>query len=258
MPGTAKKEPKMSVRTPGTLQIIAQRGISRQAPENTVAAFVKCLELRIDWFHAEVRSLADGSLVVMGDPTVDRTTNGQGQVAKLDFSAVRRLDAGIGFDPKFRFERVPELATVIELANATPLSVSLELKDESRDSLSVAVRGLAQLKDASKALISSYRPTSLAFLQRECPQIPRGLRVSRGRLHSDLSSVLAEAVAVDCHVIFAEEHALSSESIATVTEAGFQVIAWTVDSVERARELATWGVTGVVSQNPEKIRDAGL
>jgi glycerophosphoryl diester phosphodiesterase len=94
--------------------IVAHRGLLRHAPENTIANFRACLELRIG-FEFDVERTRDGHLVCIHDGTVDRTTNGHGKVADLTLEAIRQLDAGSWFDPKFAGEKVPMIDEVLSL-----------------------------------------------------------------------------------------------------------------------------------------------
>jgi glycerophosphoryl diester phosphodiesterase len=117
-------------RTP---RIVAHRGLLRHAPENTVANFRACLELRIG-FEFDVRATRDGQLVCLHDPTLDRTTSGTGPVSARSLAEVRRLDAGRWFDPAFAGERVPTVEEVLTLLAEYPRSdvlVAVDLKAEN-------------------------------------------------------------------------------------------------------------------------------
>jgi glycerophosphoryl diester phosphodiesterase len=94
--------------------IVAHRGLLQHAPENTLANFRACLELRLG-FEFDVQRAKDGHLVCIHDDTVDRTTKGTGKVADLTLEEIRRLDAGSWFDPKFAGERVPTVEEVLAL-----------------------------------------------------------------------------------------------------------------------------------------------
>lgn len=94
--------------------IVAHRGLLLHAPENTLANFRACLELRIG-FEFDVQRTKDGQLVCLHDDTVDRTTNGTGKVAELSLDEIRRLDAGSWFDPKFAGKPVPTIEEVMKL-----------------------------------------------------------------------------------------------------------------------------------------------
>jgi glycerophosphoryl diester phosphodiesterase len=94
--------------------IVAHRGLLLHAPENTLANFRACLELRIG-FEFDVQRTKDGILVCLHDNTVDRTTNGKGRVADLTFKQIRELDAGQWFDPRFVGQKVPTVEEVLKL-----------------------------------------------------------------------------------------------------------------------------------------------
>jgi glycerophosphoryl diester phosphodiesterase len=94
--------------------IVAHRGLLQHAPENTLANFRACLELRLG-FEFDVQRTKDGQLVCIHDDTVDRTTDGTGNVAELTLEQIRRLDAGSWFDSKFAGEKVPTLEEVLSL-----------------------------------------------------------------------------------------------------------------------------------------------
>jgi len=94
--------------------LVAHRGLLRHAPENTLANFRACLELRFG-FEFDVERTKDGQLVCIHDGTVDRTTNGTGKVSELTLAQMRELDAGSWFDPKFAGEKVPTIDEVLKL-----------------------------------------------------------------------------------------------------------------------------------------------
>ena len=105
---------------PGELPgIIGHRGLLQAAPENTLAGFRGCLEMRVG-FEFDVRRTKDGKLVCLHDETLDRTTNGKGRLRDLAFAEVRKLDAGNWFDPDFRDQRVPSVEEIRALMAEYP------------------------------------------------------------------------------------------------------------------------------------------
>src|SRR5271170_4708859 len=87
--------------------VISHRGEHLAHPENTLPAFQAAIEAGADFFELDVRTTSDGKLVLMHDSTVDRTTNGKGQVRKMAFDQIRELDAGAKFGPQFAGTKVP-------------------------------------------------------------------------------------------------------------------------------------------------------
>src|SRR5436309_263912 len=115
-------------RTPGAPPfIVAHRGASALAPENTLAAFRRALEAGAPAVECDVHLTADGAPIVIHDARVDRTTNGTGEVASLTLAALRALDAGGWFDPRFAGERLPTLEETLAIA-AGRSRVFVELK----------------------------------------------------------------------------------------------------------------------------------
>lgn len=107
-------------RWPGIIAV-GHRGTVRFAPENTLAAFRKAIELGLDLIEIDVRQTKDGHLVIMHDPTVDRTTNGKGRVAEMTLAEIKALDAGSWFSPEFAGERVPTLDEALDLMRGRAL-----------------------------------------------------------------------------------------------------------------------------------------
>src|SRR5262249_5708436 len=115
---------------PASPRIVGHRGLIRHAPEETLADFNACIDLRID-IELDVRRTRDGQLVCLHDETVDRTTDGTGKVAELSLREIQKLDAGRKFDAAFTGERVPtleEFFTLLRDRKATSLLVAVDLK----------------------------------------------------------------------------------------------------------------------------------
>src|SRR5438067_2355598 len=111
--------------------LIAHRGGSLEAPENTLAAFRHAIELGMRYVELDVQMSRDGELVVIHDETVDRTTGGHGPVARLTFEELHRLDAGSHFGPEYAGERIPILREVLELCADAGVGVVVEIKSPS-------------------------------------------------------------------------------------------------------------------------------
>jgi glycerophosphoryl diester phosphodiesterase len=105
------------LRLPAQTLVVAHRGLFRHAPENTLAAFSACLDLRLG-MELDVRRTKDGVLVCLHDATLDRTTDGKGPVAEFTLAELQRLDAGRWFHADFAGERIPTLDAVFALIAA--------------------------------------------------------------------------------------------------------------------------------------------
>ena len=110
--------------------VFAHRGDEAHAPENTLSAFKQAVEKGTDGIEFDVKLTADGQVVVLHDQSVDRTTNGTGNVAKLSFAALRELDAGKQFPGQFPGEKIPTLDEVFETVGKR-VYMNIELKNYS-------------------------------------------------------------------------------------------------------------------------------
>lgn len=134
---------KVVLQQPQRPLIVAHRGLLRHAPENTLANFRACLELRLG-FEADVQRTGDGKLVCIHDATVDRTTDGVGHVAELSLNEIRRLDAGRWFGPRFAGEKVPTIDELFQLIAGYRdqdilVAVDLKASEVERDVVQLAV-----------------------------------------------------------------------------------------------------------------------
>jgi glycerophosphoryl diester phosphodiesterase len=122
--------------------LIAHRGMLRDAPENTITAFAACIHLGLG-FELDVRRTKDGTLIVLHDETVDRTTDGKGKVAEMTLDQVKMLDAGRRFDPTLAGQRVPTLDEVFALLHerksSVPVAIDLKISDPSYEADIVAL-----------------------------------------------------------------------------------------------------------------------
>ena len=119
--------------------VIAHRGEHRAHPENTLPAFAAAIAAGADFFELDVRTTADGRLVLMHDATVDRTTNGHGAVRQMTFDQIRVLDAGVKFGPQFAGTKVPAFEEALVMAHGK-IGVYVDSKDIAPADLVAALR----------------------------------------------------------------------------------------------------------------------
>ena len=106
------------------LKVIAHRGFSGRYPENTITAFKKAVKIGVDEIEFDVKITSDGHLVILHDPTVERTTDGKGNISEMTLKEVKRLDAGSWFRSEYRGTKIP---TFEELLKNIPNSVELNI-----------------------------------------------------------------------------------------------------------------------------------
>ncbi len=240
---------------PGPL-VIAHRGASRLAPENTLAAFRLAADEGADAVELDARLSADGAVVVHHDTTLDRTTNGTGDLSELDLNDLKSLDAGAKFDARFAGEQIPVLDEVFE-AIGRQLLINVELKNYERvfDPL-VGVRRAHHPPSRARAPGASLH-RSIRF-----PCVPSaGWRrrslgdcsCGKGRSNGRRSSSGAMAVFDACHP---HDRMTDREAIAADHAYGRRVNVWTVNDVDRMRELLLLGADGLITDAPDLARQA--
>lgn len=157
--------------------VIGHRGAAGYAPENTMVSFERGIALRADAIELDIHPTSDGELVVIHDPTLDRTTSGQGLVSAHTLAEIQALDAGSWFDPSFRDERVPTLVEVLEWARGRT-KVVIEIKQGPIFYPSIAELLAAALDRTGmrgEVLAISFDHLSVKRLKELAPDIPTGV-----------------------------------------------------------------------------------
>ena len=148
--------------------VIAHRGASGTAPENTLAAFRRAVACGADMVELDVQLTRDGEVVVVHDFTLDRTTDGTGAVGASSLAEIRRLDAGAWFAPAFLGEAVPTLGEVL---GAIGLPVNVELKPVGDQGLEAETLAVVRAAGAlGRVVFSSFDPGALERLRALTPE----------------------------------------------------------------------------------------
>ena len=232
--------------------IIAHRGASRLAPENTIAAFNLAVELGADAVELDAMLTADGIPVVIHDQTLERSTNGSGKVSSKTAKEICRLNSVAQAYSEYSGEKVPTLEEVF-IAVGRKILINVEIKNLSSpfDNLVETVIGLVQDMDLSRrVLLSSFNPLALIQAKRISPEIRRaaliggGPRIIRGFME----------MATDYSALHPEVSLVSQNLINKHHASGRIVNVWTVnDEVEMMRLLAM-GVDGLITDVPKMAR----
>ncbi len=233
------------------MQIFAHRGFSSQYPENTMIAFRKALEAGADGIEMDARLTFDGQLVIMHDPTVDRTTNGKGKVRDLTLAEILSLDAGSRRGMVFENERVPMLEQVFaELGKKLLLNIELCNYEEGDDrTLADAAVDLIEKYDlVDSVIISSFRFNNLVYVKDKNPGISCGLLALRGIKGFFARNLLNHSVSVDAlHPYYTDA---TAGLIRKEQQCGRKVRAWTVNDLKEIRHLDELGVDAIFTDDP--------
>jgi glycerophosphoryl diester phosphodiesterase len=229
--------------------VIAHRGASGHAPENTQAAVRVARALGCRWVEVDVQLSADGVPVVIHDHTLDRTTNGHGPVGGVTAGDLAALDAGSWFAPNFSDERVPTLEAILQTCRTLHLGLNIELKPAPNSEDETAEAVAAVVGEASQPLLlSSFSHQALHRLRGLVPHMPLGA-LFRSPPHEDEVAQVGVPV-VSVHVA---ANRLNDRDVVRLVGAGYRVLAYTVNDLAQARRLQDWGTSAIFSDFPERI-----
>lgn len=231
--------------------IIAHRGASAHAPENTLAAFELALQQGATGIELDVKLSNDKEIVVIHDAKIDRTTNKSGWVSKMTLAAIQELDAGSFFSPKFSHERIPTLAEVFDLiGNQAMINIELSNYVTPYDELIVKVCQLVQeFGFHNNILFSSFLASNLNQARNLLPEIPRGLLAWKGWIGWWSRSFGFNFG--DYQALHSNLYDVTAQQVSRVHRLKRRIYVWTVNTAEDVRRLFTWGVDGLITDDPE-------
>jgi glycerophosphoryl diester phosphodiesterase len=230
--------------------VIGHRGAAGYAPENTMVSFERGIALRADAIELDVHPTKDGHLVVIHDPTLERTTNGKGFVAEHTLDQLRALDAGAWFDPSFAGERIPTLREVLEWAHGRT-KVVIEIKQGPifyPNVEKLLLRELDAMQMRDDVLVISFDHWSVRRIKELAPDIVTGVLYA-GRLIDPV----AIAKAANADSLLPYWALLTKEEVDRAHDAGLLVSPWGGPEQDYRFILAT-GVDAVAADFPDRPR----
>ncbi|MEM7260288.1 MAG: glycerophosphodiester phosphodiesterase family protein [Pseudomonadota bacterium] len=233
-------------------QIIAHRGASAHAPENTLAAIQAAADAGATWIEIDVNISRDGIAVLHHDDGLERCTDGSGLVIEKDLAALRDLDSGSWFNQSFQGEQIATLEECIALANRLSLGINLEIKPCSGWEIPTTQRIAKTITAADQLppmVISSFSHIALIEVKKHLPDIPRGSLFLVAP--PDWQALTDEVAASTIHL-----HAnslLNRTDVDAFHQHGLGVYCYTVNTTEEATEIFNLGVDGVFTNYPQEL-----
>ncbi|MFE0401977.1 glycerophosphodiester phosphodiesterase [Streptomyces nigra] len=251
--------------------VIAHRGASSYAPENTLAAVDKAAELGVEWVENDVQRTKDGELVVIHDDNLKRTTDaeevfpGRSPWKVKDFTAaeIARLDAGSWFGPEFAGARVPTLQQFLDRTESHRQKLLLEIKNPSLypgiEQQVLKVLGDEGWLDAShlagRLIVQSFSADSVRAVHDLLPTVKTGFLGTPSV--ADLSRYAAFADQINPSYTTVSPGYVSSVHAFDGPHGGpLEVFTWTVNDADTARQVAGYGIDGIITNSPDVVRDA--
>ena len=247
-------------RPGGRPAVIAHRGFSAKAPENTLAAIELAIAAGAHMVEVDVGFSADDQLVLIHDEDLDRTTSGRGPVRSQTLASLRSFDAGAWFAPEFAGESIPLLEEALDrVRGRIPINVEIKADavDPRRNELpptGIEARVLEAVRERGmfeQVLFSSFHPLALWRLRRFEPAAKTAsLRHAAHHGNRSPREILDEVGSAALHVADAE---LDDRLIAGCHAEGIPLRVYTVNDAERFLELAALGIDAVFTDDPARL-----
>ncbi|MBG9914908.1 glycerophosphodiester phosphodiesterase [Bacillus sonorensis] len=254
---TLAAEPQAKARK---VDVIAHRGASGYAPENTIAAFDKARKMMADYIELDVQMSKDGKLVVIHDTTVNRTTDIDSEapvnVKDLTLAELRKLDAGSYFGQQFAGERIPTFEEVLDRYKGK-IGLLIELKEPARypgieEKVAAALKKRKLDRPKRKVVVQSFDFASVRKIHELLPAMPTGVLTSR---FSDLTDAKLNDFAGYANYVNAHLGNVAADPtlVPRIHKLGMKITPWTVRNRDEVPLLLQAGVDGIVTDYPDYV-----
>lgn len=229
--------------------VMAHRGLSADAPENTLYAFSDAISVGADFIELDVQQTRDGVLVVMHDSNLKRTTGVNKDIWDVDYADIQNLDAGSWFDPAYANARIPTLEETLQFVDKrAKLNIEIKPTKHGSDTLEQDVAELiTQYQYTDACYVTSFSYGSLKKIKEANPEIRTGylMSVAYGQFYS-----LNYADAFSLNKVF-----VTSQVVNAAHQQGKQIFAWTVNSMSEVRSLCNLHVDSIITDDPVMVQN---
>lgn len=229
--------------------VMAHRGLSADAPENTLYAFSDAISVGADFIELDVQQTRDGVLVVMHDSNLKRTTGVNKDIWDVDYADIQNLDAGSWFDPAYANARIPTLEETLQFVDKRArLNIEIKPTKHGSDTLEQDVAELiTQYQYTYACYVTSFSYSSLKKVKEVNPEIRTGylMSVAYGQFYS-----LKYADAFSLNKVF-----VTSQVVNAAHQQGKQIFAWTVNSMSEVRSLCNLHVDSIITDDPVMVQN---
>lgn len=236
---------------------IAHRGASGKgwAPENTLVAFQKAIEIGTDAIEMDVHRTKDGHVVVCHDTTLDRTTDRHGAIKDLTLSEIKQADAGNRFGPAFAGERIPTLKEALDLVQDKALAL-IEIKPE--DIAREVVRTIEAHDAVERVVVQSFHKEVVREVGILNPHLRRALLIGVPAIDVGRTRAIRltrRTTEVGASILSLSHNAATPKLVQELHRRGLTLWGWTVDEFDDLRRMLQIGVDGIISNYPDRLNE---
>lgn len=237
----------------GRTWVVGHRGASGHAPENTMAAFCRAVELGAAFIETDLHLSRDAHLVCIHDATLERTTNATGAVKDVTLAQLRELDAGSWFGPEFAGERIPTLEEILAFAREKDIVIFLEVKQEAAWGIEHGlVAALRDAQEAARAVMLSFSPGVLRNVRRLDNTLMTGLLFD-AMPKGGPDAIVEKALEIGARQLAPRGDLVTPELLERAHRHDLQAVCWTVNQPEDMRALIDAGVDGIMTDFPDRL-----
>ncbi len=238
-------------------KVISHRGANKEAPQNTIPAFEKSLEIGCDGFETDIHLTADGYPVICHNYTIDETSNGTGEVRAKTLDELRTYDFGSYFSEKYAGTKLPILEEFLDLSAKGDIEImNIEIKPPLDGNYEIVKKTIDAVKEKGlfdKLLISSFDPKVLVECKRIDPECKTGYLYAPNKAHfykKMLFGYVKFAKSIKADYLHPHFLAVTKTYVKRLHKNGIKVNVWTVDKPEVAERLLKYGVDGLITDLP--------
>lgn len=241
--------------------VIAHRGGAKLAPENTLASFKNAIRLGADMIEIDIHLSKDSEIIVIHDDSLNRTTNGTGNIKDLTLEEIKKYDAGSWFGENFKNEKVPTLAETFKTINGkAKLLIEIKDGDEKYPGLEKKlVESIKKHKVSDWVIIQSFNKSSILRIKKINPKLVTYYLMGGNfdDFYSEVSAKIenGETIEKKFNGIAPHHSLLDKQKVKLLHNAGFGVFTFTVNKVEQMNEMIDIKVDGIITDIPDVLID---
>jgi glycerophosphoryl diester phosphodiesterase len=238
------------------MKLIAHRGASAYAPENTISAFQKAIDMGLNAVEFDVQFTLDGKAVVTHDYNLERTSNGSGYIKDFKLSQLRELDFGKWFDEKYINEKIPTLEEVLSKVKNNYF-INIELKRDNNDKRffsKTIIETIEKFDIREKVLISSFDHNLLKDLYKTDNNLkiallfPKEIERNFENLKEYIDRLEIKVSAINPH-----KDSLNEVSVKNIKKLGLKINSYTINEIDDYTRLKNLGVDAVFTNFPDLV-----
>lgn len=240
-------------------KILAHRGANHYAPQNTMPAFLKAIELGADGVENDVHLTKDGVLVICHNYDIDQTSNGTGFISDYTLKELKKFDFGSYFSEDFAGTQIPTLDEFLDIAGGFEI-INIELKSPKQAGTDIIRKTIEAVKSFNlfdRLIISSFDDRLLVEAKEIDKNVKTGLlyEPSSEKIEAILDDTVGFAKSIGADALHPFVGYVDEDYIEEAHEAGLIVNPWTVNLEKACKKLSEWGCDGIITDTPDVVAE---